>query len=203
MKAKVGGTVAVFVAGWMGGALLMRGGDAPSYAAPAMSAQSTQSAPPDELTALRAEVERLKTLVPDQAHVMIDVAYHFTNLYYAGLHENWPLAQFYLDTMHSHLRSAVQIVPMRKDRAGRDVDMDGILTAVEQTSLNDLAIAIKAKDNAAFVKAYATQAKFCMACHKAASREYIRLQIPDAPDSQILDFIPEPPTAPRRLPQPP
>src|SRR5262245_12437549 len=37
-----------------------------------------------ELAALRAEVETLKAKACDQSHVMQDVAYHFTNLWFAG-----------------------------------------------------------------------------------------------------------------------
>jgi hypothetical protein len=38
----------------------------------------------DEIAALRAEVNRLKGIVPDQSHAMKDVAYHFGNLWFAG-----------------------------------------------------------------------------------------------------------------------
>jgi hypothetical protein len=49
----------------------------------------------NELAALKAEVERLKGLVPDQSHAMKDVGYHFANLWFAAEKKNWPLADFY------------------------------------------------------------------------------------------------------------
>ena len=35
---------------------------------------------PDDVAALRAEVDRLKGMVPDQSHAMADVNYHYSNL---------------------------------------------------------------------------------------------------------------------------
>src|SRR6185369_13558026 len=84
-------------------------------------------APP--ASALPAEVERLKAVVPDQSHAMADVGYHFANLWFAGNKKNWPLAKFYLDETRSHLKWAVRIIPVRKTKAG-DVDLRGILEAV-------------------------------------------------------------------------
>ena len=50
-----------------------------------------------EVARLKDEIERLKALMPDQSHVMKDVAYHFSNLWFAGQAQNWPLAGFYLN----------------------------------------------------------------------------------------------------------
>ena len=189
-RATVWATAAGILVG-MAVALIAQRSIAPSYAAPPPQADA-----PDAFQALKADVAKLKGMVPDQSHSMSDVAYHFTNLYFAGTSENWPLAQFYSDETHSHLRWAVRIIPMRKDKAGRDVDLDGILTALEQTSLKDLDSAIKAKDKAKFIDAYKAQMTNCMACHKAASKEFIRLRIPEHPEAQIVEFAPEPVSTP-------
>src|SRR3954471_15933643 len=87
-------------------------------AAPAAVAQADGKA-----DALAAEIKALRELVPDQAHIMADVGYHFTNLWFAGEAENWPLAAFYLGETKSHLRWAVRWKPIRKDNAGRDVNL--------------------------------------------------------------------------------
>ena len=73
-------------------------------------------------------------MVPDQSHAMKDVGYHFSNLWFAGQKQNWPLAKFYLDETRSHLRWAVRIIPVRKTKAG-DLDLKGILDAVDNTLL--------------------------------------------------------------------
>jgi hypothetical protein len=161
-----------------------RAGAAPPAAAPAP--------PPDEVAALKAEVARLRGMVPDQSHAMADVGYHFTNLYFAARAQNWPLAQFCVDEVRSHLRWAVRIIPVRKDREGREVDLNGILTALEKGSLKDLSDAVRVKDKTTFDAAYRVQMENCMACHRAASKEFIRLKIPDQPAADILDFEPDP-----------
>ena len=57
--------------------------------APAAAAES------NDPTALRAEIERLKSIMPGQSLAMTQVAYNFNNLWFAARAGNWPLAQFY------------------------------------------------------------------------------------------------------------
>lgn len=47
------------------------------FSDPVAPSHSPRSKEETELSALRAEVDRLKGLVPDQSHAMEDVAYHF------------------------------------------------------------------------------------------------------------------------------
>src|SRR5262249_44424521 len=67
------------------------------------------------LAALKADLEVVTGNLPSQSHTMMDVSYHFTNLWFAGERGNWPLAQFYLAETRSHLRWAVRVIPVRKD----------------------------------------------------------------------------------------
>ena len=68
---------------------------------------------------LKTEVERLKDKAPDQAHAMVSVDYHFSNLWFAAQAENWPLADFFWKETLSHMRWAVRVIPIRKDNAGK------------------------------------------------------------------------------------
>ena len=155
------------------------------------AAEQGKDAKEDELSALKAEVTRLKGMVPDQSHAMSDVGSHFTNLWFAGQQENWPLAQFCSDEVRSHLRWAVRIIPKRKDAEGREIDLGGILGGLETSTLKDLDQAVKAKDKGKFTAAYKLQMEGCMACHRATNKPYIRLHIPEKPDAGILEFRPE------------
>lgn len=146
-----------------------------------------------ELVALRAEVERLKGLVPDQAHAMEDVGYHFANLWFAAGHENWPLADFYLAETRSHLRWAVRIRPVRQTQAG-DVDLQGILDAVDRTEgvmLSAVKTALDQKDLPAFREAYRQTIIGCYACHTASEKAFIRPQIPTALAEHIINLDPQ------------
>jgi hypothetical protein len=85
----------------------------------------------------------------------------------------------------------VRVIPVRKDREGRDVDLTGILTAVEQGTLRDLSESVRAKDKGKFAAAYRAQIENCIACHKAAGKEFIRLHVPERPDAGVVEFKPE------------
>lgn len=167
-------------------------------ATPFAAAQAQPVQQPDpamgagEVAALKAEVERLKQVVPDQAHAMADVGYHYSNLWFAARQENWPLAQFMWNEVRSHLRWAVRIIPVRKNAAGQEVDLHAILEALEGSALKDLEATIKAKDKQKFEAAYGVMLDSCVACHQAADKPYIRLQVPERPDTHLLDFRPQP-----------
>ena len=144
----------------------------------------------NELAALRAEVNRLKGIVPDQSHAMKDVAYHFGNLWFAAQQENWPLADFYWSETRSHLRWAVRIIPVRKDPQGNEIRLTEILDPIDKTSLQRVGDAIKAKDSAKFVETYKQMLDSCYACHLAAGKPFLRLQIPQQPEVSIIRFDP-------------
>jgi hypothetical protein len=140
---------------------------------------------------LAAEVKALKELVPDQAHIMADVGYHFTNLWFAGKAENWQLADFYLGETKSHLRWAVRAKPIRKDNAGREINLPGILEAFENSQLTQLKQALDRKDKPAFEAVYKESLTICYACHKASDKPYLRPQVPTKPDTGIINFDPK------------
>jgi hypothetical protein len=147
--------------------------------------------PSDDVVSLRAEIERLKGMVPDQSHVMADVGYHYANLWFAARAGNWPLADFYASETKSHLRWAVRIIPVRKDAAGRDVDLKSILDAIETSALKDVQDAVTAKDPKRFEAAYGVMLQSCISCHQASAKPYLRPHIPDGADAHILDFKPQ------------
>ena len=91
------------------------------------TATAQMAKPAPDLQSLTDQIEVIKGKVPDQSHVMQDVSYHFSNLWFAAQEANWPLAKFYLDETRSHLRWAVRIIPKRKDNAGQEIDLQSIL----------------------------------------------------------------------------
>jgi hypothetical protein len=136
------------------------------------------------------ELEAIKGKLPDQSHVMQDVSYHFSNLWFAGKHENWDLANFYWSETRSHLHWAVRIIPVRKDNAGVEVKLEEILQGMENGPLKQLGEAIAAHNHSAFEKTYRTTMETCYGCHKAAAKPFLRLQIPAQPESPIINFDP-------------
>jgi len=166
---------------------LLRPGDPSTLAQAADAAKSAPS-----LESLQQEIEHLKQLVPDQAHAMQDVSYHFTNLWFAGQQGNWPLAEFYFGETRSHLNWAVRLKPKRKDSQDREIDLIALLQAVETTPLKRLSEALAAKDQGGFDKAYrAMIEQGCYTCHKASDKPYLRPQVPQAPEVQVINFDPQ------------
>ena len=143
----------------------------------------------DELTKLKAEIEELKSRLPSQSHAMMDVDYHFANLWFAGQHKNWPLAQFYLNETRSHLRWAVRIVPVRRIQGG-DVDLRGLLEAVDRTGLAEIGKAIADQNSERFTGAYRHTLEGCYSCHRASEKPFLRPRIPEQPESRIINFDP-------------
>jgi hypothetical protein len=152
-------------------------------------AQTTKPEP--DLRTLAAEIETIQGKLPSQSHTMQDVSYHFCNLWFAGEQENWALANFYWEETLSHLHWAVRVIPVRKDLKGKDVDLRPILEGFENGPLHQLHDAIAAKDKSAFERQYRTAMETCYSCHKAADKPYLRPQIPEHPESPIINFDPK------------
>jgi hypothetical protein len=140
---------------------------------------------------LPARVKVLEDLIPDQAHIMADVADHFANLWFAGTAENWPLAEFYLNETRSHLRWAVRRIPVRKDNLGHDVKLESILQAFENGPLEQLKRTVASRNRADFEKSYKETLSGCYACHKASDKPFLRPRVPTGPATPIINFDPD------------
>lgn len=160
----------------------------PETQTPLAQAQPASAQP--DLRSLQQEVERLKKIVPDQAHVMSDVDYHFSNLWFAGKAGNWPLAEFYWKEALSHLRWAVRVIPIRKDNFGKEVNLQNILESIENAPHLKLGEVIKKQDKIAFESTYRDMVVACYACHKAADKPYLRPRIPENSASSMINFDP-------------
>jgi hypothetical protein len=146
---------------------------------------------PPAKSELQARVEALEALLPSQSHMMADVGEHFTNLWFAGRAENWPLADFYLAETKSHLRWAVRRIPIRKDNQGHEVNLTNILEAFENSQLTQLKQVIDRKDKVGFERLYTESLTVCYSCHKAADKPYLRPQVPVEPATRVMNFDPK------------
>jgi hypothetical protein len=157
---------------------------------PAQGASETKAGTTaDEIAALKAENERLKGLVPSQSHAMMDVAYHFTNLWFAAEHENWPLAQFYFNEARNHILWGIRLVPVRKTSGG-ELHLQEVFDGFDSTLLADLKKQIADKNRVQFNTAYRAALGGCNACHIAAEKPYLHIVVPDKPEVHIVDFTP-------------
>jgi hypothetical protein len=148
---------------------------------------------PADIAALKAEIETLKGMLPSQSHTMIDVEYHFANLWFAAKNANWPAATFYLNETRGHLNWAVRVRSVRKLADGRELDLRPILKGIEDSGgLAHLKAAVDKQDGAAFELAYREMLTQCHACHVAAEKPFLKPQIPSAPASALIDLTKQP-----------
>ncbi len=150
-------------------------------------AQLGNAAQPD-VAALKEEVENLKRLLPDQAHAMSDVDYHFSNLWFAAQYANWPLAEFYLNETRAHLNWAVRMRPVRRLSNGAEIDLRTILQGVESSGIVDARTSISKRDLRGFEVAYRGTMMQCYGCHMASEKPYLRLRIPETPSTHMIDL---------------
>ena len=158
----------------------------------AVSASETSAAPDGgsdgALDALRADVARLKAIVPSQSHTMMDVGYQWTNLWFAAERRNWPLAKFYFDEARQHILWTIRIRPVRKGPDGSDVNLTPIFESIDTSAFKAVKDAIEQQNPQAFASAYSMTLEACYGCHKASGKPYLHPIIPTAPSQSLIDF---------------
>ncbi|MEO8071224.1 MAG: hypothetical protein ABI652_07465 [Acidobacteriota bacterium] len=172
---------------------------------PAEAAQRAQQAAPQQATprppalptmeSLPQEVAQLKALVPSNSHIMMDVQWHWTNLWFAGQAKNWPLAQYYFNETRGHIQWLIKKSPTLRSSGPdkEEVNLEGIFGGIDTSSLADVKTAIDKKDGVQFAAAYKTMLESCYACHKSVGRPYLKPMIPKASMQAILNMDPNAP----------
>jgi hypothetical protein len=144
-----------------------------------------------DVQALRADVDRLTSLLPNQSHIMMDVGYHWSSLWFAAKEQNWPLARFFYSEARQHVAWTVLLRPVRKHPDGSDVNIKGIWDGIEPSSFAAVDIAIDQEDFPEFEKEYRVALESCYSCHKAAGLPQLRPMIPTSPPATIINFDPK------------
>ena len=180
-------TLVVFVCGALLGGLVV-------WKLPALGqtpAASKPAAKSVDVAALDADVTRLKGTVPNLSHVMADVAFQYSNLWFAAQHKNWPLAAFYFNETRGRIKWMLRINPNPKTPSGEVVNLQGIYDGLETSTVAALKDAIDQKDSGKFVIAYKQMIEGCYACHKSAGRPYLRPMIPTVVPQTMINYDPD------------
>jgi hypothetical protein len=144
-----------------------------------------------DLTALNNDVARLKSIVPSNSHIMEDVSFHYSNLWFAGQKKNWPLAMFYYNETRNHIRWLITKSPTTKTPDGEVVNLQGIFDGLDTSSLAMLKKSIDDKNIDEFTSTYKLMLDGCYSCHKSAGRPYLRPVVPTVPPQSIISYSPE------------
>ena len=134
------------------------------------------------------ELAALRQLIPTNSTIMMDVQWHWTNLWWAARKRNWPLAQYYFNESRGHIQQLVRKNPtIRNQVDGTDVDLKGIFDGIDTSSLAMVKASIEMKEITVFDRNYKLMLESCYACHKSVGRPYIRPQVPTAQVQAIVN----------------
>jgi len=135
------------------------------------------------------ELAALRQLIPTNSTIMMDVQWHWTNLWWAARKRNWPLAQYYFNESRGHIQQLVRKNPtIRNQVDGTDVDLKGIFDGIDTSSLAMVKASIEMKEITVFDRNYKLMLESCYACHKSVGRPYIRPQVPTAQVQAIVNM---------------
>lgn len=144
-----------------------------------------------DLAALSSDVAKLKSIVPSNSHIMEDVSFHYSNLWFAGQRQNWPLAMFYFNETRNHIKWLVTKSPTTKTPAGEVVNLQGIFDGLDTSSLAMLKKSIDDKNEEEFTSMYKLMLDGCYSCHKSAGRPYLHPVVPTVPPQSIITYTPD------------
>ena len=185
VRAILPAVIGVLIGG--GGVAYLHRNDVTAAAGQTATTAAVDGGARDDLTALRADIARLKANAPSQSHTMSDVGYQWTNLWFAGEKKNWPLAMFYFEEARSHILWTIRLRPVRKGPDGNDVNLVPIFESIDTSAFKAVADSIQTQNSAAFAAAYRVTLESCYACHKASGKPYLRPMVPTAPAQSIIN----------------
>jgi hypothetical protein len=133
---------------------------------------------------LQKEIDSLKTKItncykPGLGEFMLTVQTHHSKLWFAGINDNWPLADFEVGEIKETLDNAIKFLPERKET--KDIPM--IFPA-----LDSLQASINNNDLRMFTKSYKMLTKTCNACHKAVHFEFNVIKTPTSEPVSDQEF---------------
>jgi hypothetical protein len=117
-----------------------------------------------------------KGYTPGLGEYMMSNQAHHAKLWFAGTNKNWELADYELDEIEETLEDIVQYQPNFDKKP-----IAKLVSAYTNKPIEELKLAIKAKNVEQFTKAYDGLTNACNTCHQATGRSFIQLQRPTAP----------------------
>ncbi len=133
---------------------------------------------------LQSKIDRLEkqladTYKPGFGEIMGSVQIHHSKLWFAGINENWKLAEF---EVHELTEAIEDIEKYQKDRE------ESKYVKMIQPPLDSVAMAIKQKNLSLFENNYTKLTTTCNECHQVTKYEYIVIKNPDMQIFHDQDF---------------
>jgi hypothetical protein len=138
--------------------------------------QAETAALQEALKRAQADLEAAKQLMPGLGEYMTTIQLHAGKLWFAAKALNWELAQYEVDELKETMEAAKAL---NAEKNG--VKISGVLDAVLQTQVAQLAASIKRKSPAEFQQSYDETLSACNGCHTEAGFKFIHIVRPTAP----------------------
>ena len=130
----------------------------------------------DSLKRAQADLATAKGLAPGLGEYMTTIQLHAGKLWFAAKASNWELADYELGELKETMEAAKAL---NAEKNG--VKISGVLDAVLQTQVAQLAASIKRKSPAEFQQSYDETLSACNGCHTEAGFKFIHIVRPTAP----------------------
>ncbi len=131
----------------------------------------------DQIDRLQSKLEN--TYSPGFGDFMGSIQNHHNKLWFAGINENWKLADFEMHELEEMFDEIKTTYPDREETQSLPLIEPG-LTAVNT--------ALKQQDLEAFKQGYTALTNACNRCHQATKHEFIKITLPTVPSYSNQDY---------------
>jgi len=131
----------------------------------------------EQISELRSQVTELQKKIDDSykpglGEFMSNIQVHHAKLWFAGINQNWELADFEIHEIKETLEDIMKYQSEREESKTIPIIyplLDSVQLAIEKKSLNS------------FKSSFAALTNTCNSCHKAVKFEFNKVKIPDIP----------------------
>ena len=125
------------------------------------------------------EAKLSETYKPGLGEFMSSIQVHHNKLWFAGINQNWKLADF---EIHEIMESLDDIRKFQTERK------ESQMVQIINPALDSVSAAIRQRNLPAFRSSYTLLTRTCNNCHQEAGFEFNRVQIPEYPPYSNQDF---------------
>lgn len=138
----------------------------------------------DGINELKSEIERLEGLYKPGLHSLMNETMHrHSNLWFAGVAENWELALYQHHELEEVFEKIEELYPEYK---GEPIAM--LIGSMTNPAMEEVEDAIEAQNPARFREAFTNLTTSCNSCHEATNRAMLYIIEPDQNTVRNLRF---------------
>lgn len=108
---------------------------------------------------------------------------YMDKLYFAGMNQNWELAEFYHHEMDENMDLLLGERMMEDS-----INLTEVAKNMYTPASKELDKAIEAKDTTLFIKGYNIMIRSCNNCHIATNHEFIKIIVPEEPSIKNQEY---------------